>query len=293
MKLTKTLTFLLIVLIASCQNKPKEKERNYVLITEDGISVEKFDSTNVDQNRFTENNSTFREGISFTYDFEHITTTDQKLLFTWIDNADHHERAWKFIPMDSINESTIKKVKITVKHGLEPFIKHIPDYNQTIIQYNYLTDNGNAPFSGSSGVIENENNIWMHPPRDRYFQILELNPFPFIKAPYEMGNQWEWNLTIGSGWSDVRWKVWEGQIENKYKYKITDKKKIQSALGEIECFVIESTAISRIGETSLTSYFNPEYGFVRLDYTNIDRSKTILELTKHSDEKTAGNTMYN
>lgn len=285
MKTTIFLIFLLFVSIASCQNKPKETEKNYVLITEDGISVEKFDSTNVDQNRFTENNITFREGIAFTYDFEHLTPTDEKLFFTWVDKADHHDRAWKFVPMDSIDENTIKKVKITVKYGLEPMIKHIPDYNQTIIQYVYLTENGKAPFSGSSGVIENENNIWMHPPRDRYFQILELNPFPFIKAPYEIGNEWDWNLTIGSGWSDERWKVWEGQIENIYKYKIVDKKKIQTQFGETECFVIESTAKSRIGETKLISYFNPEYGFVRLEYTNIDQSKTNLELTEHTEEK--------
>jgi len=155
MKTTTILSFLLFVSIASCQNKPKEKEKNYVLITEDGISVEKFDSTNVDQNRFTENNTTFREGIAFTYNFEHLTPTDEKLLFTWVDNADHYERAWKFVPMDSIDESTIKKVKITVKPGLEPMIKHIPDYNQTIIQYVYLTENGKAPFSGSSGVTLN------------------------------------------------------------------------------------------------------------------------------------------
>ncbi|WP_281432062.1 hypothetical protein [Chryseobacterium salipaludis] len=29
----------------------------------------------------------------------------------------------------------------------------------------------------------------------------------------------------------------------------------------------------------MIAYFNPQYGFVKLDYTNIDNSKTILELT--------------
>ena len=288
-KTINILIVLLVVLVASCETKSKkidkEIDKDYVLITEDGISVEKFDSTNVDQNRFTENNITFKEGTIFTYDFEHITPTNDTLLFTWDELVEDWKFAWKFVPIDSINENTINKVNITVKAGLEPMIQHIPDYNQTIIQYNYLTENGKAPFTGSSGVIENEDNIWMHPPRDKYFRILELNPFPFIKAPYKVGNQWEWTLVIGDGWGDDRWKVWEDQIENLYNYKISDKKIIKTVMGEIDCFVIESNANSRIGETKLTSYFSPEYGFVRLNYTNIDGSRTNLELIEHSGKE--------
>jgi hypothetical protein len=132
------------------------------------------------------------------------------------------------------------------------------------------------------GSVENENNIWMHPPRDKYFRILELNPFPFIKAPYEIGNAWDWTLIVGSGWGDHRWKLWEGHLENQCKYVIKDKINLKTKLGEIECLVIESTASSSVGNTKLTSYFNAEFGFVKLDYLNIDGSKTKLELVEHS-----------
>lgn len=280
MKTLNILIFFFFTISVSCQTEPKDKD--YVLVTEDGISVEKFDSANVDQNRFTKNNITFSEGTVFTYDFEHITQTNQKLLFTKDERVEDYKFDWKFVPMDSANENTVTSIKITVMPGLDPMIQFQPDYNQTILKYECHTENGKAFSNSMSGVIENENNIWMHPPRDKYFRILELNPFPFINAPYEVGNEWEWTLGIGSGWGDVRWKVWEGRIENKYKYKITDKKKIKTALGEIDCFVIESTAKSRIGETQLTSFFNPEYGFVRLNYINIDGSKTNLELIGHS-----------
>ncbi|WP_432412854.1 hypothetical protein [Rasiella sp. SM2506] len=285
LKATHILILFLLVLFASCESTPKkidkEIDKDYILITEDGISVEKFDSTHVDQNRFTKNNTTFKEGTIFTYDFEHITSTNDTLFFTWDEAVEDWKFAWKFVPIDSIDKNTINKVSITVKAGLEPMIQHIPDYNQTIIQYSYLTQNGIAPFNGASGVIENEANIWMHPPRNKYFRILELNPFPYIKAPYKVGNLWDWTLVIGDGWGDDRWKVWEGQIENQYNYKITDKRKIKTALGKIDCFVIESTAKSRIGETKLTSYFNSEYGFVKLNYINIDGSRTNLKLIQH------------
>ncbi|MFP3577738.1 hypothetical protein, partial [Brevibacillus sp. SIMBA_040] len=58
------------------------------------------------------------------------------------------------------------------------------------------------------------------------------------------------------------------------------KKNISTKLGNLECFIINAKAKSRIGETELLSYFNPVFGFVRLEYKNIDGSKTILELEK-------------
>ena len=118
----------------------------------------------------------------------------------------------------------------------------------------------------------------MHPPRDRFFRILEINPFPFIQAPYEIGNTWDWSLKIGSSWGDKRWKVWENSIENVYQYEIIDKKNVTTKIGELECYVIEAVAKSEIGATYLTSYFNMDKGFVKLEYTNIDATKTVLEL---------------
>ncbi len=288
MKLTYLILFGLLYSTVSCQDKPVIAKKDYTLVEEDGITVEQFDSTNIDDNRYTQNNDTYTAGTVFTYHFEHSTPTDQKKYFTWSKKEDANgiKSEWHFVAKDSMDETTIKKIQITVKPGLEPMIRYIPDYNQTIIQYKYLTDVGEAPFTGSSGVIENEANVWMHPPRDRYFRILELNPFPFIKAPYEVGNKWSWSLEIGSAWGDARWKTWEGSIENKYTYQITDKKTISTPVGELDCYVIESTATSRIGRTSLTAYFNPTYGFVKLDYRNIDGSRTMLDMVEYlSDNK--------
>ncbi len=117
----------------------------------------------------------------------------------------------------------------------------------------------------------------MHPPRDKYFRILELNPFPFIKAPYKIGNKWDWSLTIGDHWGDKRWKTWEGVINNVYKYEITDRKKVNTKFGLLDCYEITSKAKSRIGETELVALFNTKYGFIELNYTN-----NQLVLSTHS-----------
>ena len=131
-----------------------------------------------------------------------------------------------------------------------------------------------------TGAIENEMNVWIHPPRSNFFKILELNPFPYIKSPYQIGTKWNWKLEIGDHWADKRWLEWKGGIENNYDYEIKEKKNISTKLGNLECYIIHSKAKSRIGETELISYFNPNFGFVKLEYKNIDGTKTILELEK-------------
>lgn len=275
-----------ISLMLGCKwEETQDAKKDYEIILDGDIYVEKFDSTNVSENRYTANNQTYREGNKYTFDYFYEDLYGHKYKFQEIDGAgdlnyDELIKAWLFVPMDSLTEKTIDKVILKVKHGLYPMNNNNPDYNQTVISYNYPQFSGDQTFSSSTGLIENEKNIWMHPPRDRLFRILEFAPFPFIQAPYEIGNKWNWSLRIGKFWGDERWKTWEESIENQYEYEITDMKKMKLAIGELECYIIKSTATSSNRQTHLTAYFNEEIGFVKLDYTNIDFTKTVLEVVK-------------
>lgn len=278
-----TLLPLLIILVF---NSCKEQDSNikdlptkkYTLVADDiNIQVEKFDSTVVDVNKYNVNNQVFKVGTEFLYNFTHIDSAGRVYNF---DIQSNDGRTWAFTPQNSLTPSSITNVRLTVLNG-NPMSDRVPDYNQTNIKYQL---NGQNSYS-TTGVIENEANTWIHPPRQSYFRILELNPFPYIKAPYEIGTTWGWSLNIGSGWGDKRWKTWEGGITNAYTYEITGYQKIDTPLGSLECHVIDSKASSTIGETYLKAYFNETYGFVILDYTNIDGSKTKLELVEHYTPK--------
>lgn len=270
-----------VPLLFACGEERSKPEKDYTLLEENGIFREQFDSTNLADNRYTRNNIVFKSGNRFTYDFQHVSKEGKKYYFRDEPTNDDPITSWQFVPADSISDNSIQQVQITVKPGLEPMIYNSPGYDQSVIQFEYPLKTGQSRFSSHSGVIENEKNIWMHPPRDKYFRILELNPFPFIKAPYTVGNQWQWELEIGSFWGDERWKTWEGSIINKYEYEITQKKRVKTSFGDLEVYEIRSTANSRIGETGLTALFNEKYGFVELDYRNIDGSRTLLELVGH------------
>ncbi len=238
---------------------------------ESGIVHEKFDSTVVDNNKYNNDNIVFKVGTTFKYDFQHITP-EGKLKYFKVNDSN---RTWEFVDEDETDDKTISAVIIEVLDG-NPMGDGIPGYNQTNLKY-VLRSMSNYSISG---VIENEANTWMHPPRDYYFRILELNPFPYIKSPFITGTSWTWKLKIGDGWGDERWKLWEGSIENTYSYSITDEQIIETSMGELKCFVVTSEAESRIGKTGLTAFYNPEYGFIKLDYLNIDGSKTVLKLVE-------------
>lgn len=151
---------------------------------------------------------------------------------------------------------------------------------QTKAWYGYSSAQDTIQNFEISGIIENKMNIWMHPPRSEMFRILELNPFPFVKFPLEVGTTWSDSLGIGDHWMDARWKKWEGSIMNHNQYQVTGKEIVGTAFGKLCCYVVKSWSRSRIGSTSLTAYFNEKHGFVRMEYTNIDGSELILNLVK-------------
>jgi hypothetical protein len=184
---------------------------------------------------------------------------------------------WEFINLEKIDNETVNQIILMPNFG-NSFQNEIPNYNQTVISYDYIMLSGESFVMEKTGVIENEKNIWMHPPRSYFFEILELNPFPYIKAPYKIGTKWNWKLKIGDYWSNKRWFEWKDEIENVYDYEIKSNKIISTKLGNLECYIVKATAKSRIGVTGLISYFNPKYGFVKLEYNNIDGTKTVLEL---------------
>ena len=251
----------------------------YEVVYEDGIYFEKFDSTNTDENRYTANNVTYLEGNVLTYSYYYEDTNGRRFKFKEFKRADG-KLDWDWVPADSSDANTVASVVLTVCPGLKPMVYSVPDYNQTVILFEYPRVNGEKEGTSYTGAVDNEKNVWIHPPRDKFFRILEINPFPYIQAPYKVGTRWEWWLDIGSYWGDVRWKTWEGVIRNNYRYEITGETVINTALGPLDCFVVESTAESTIGKTYLKSWFSPVFGFVRMAYINIDGSKTVLELVQ-------------
>lgn len=215
-----------------------------------------------------------------------------KCVYQYVKNGDNYcfqsigEKNWKLIEKSLATDSVAQTIVFEILNNTSMY-PNLPLGNegQSRLHFSYFNAmQRRLPIQGFTGLVENEKNIWMHPPREFLFQVLELNPFPYIKFPVVKGRKWRWQLTIGPQWGNPLWKEWDGDIVNKYKYRIIDTDyKLQTAFGELSCAVVKAFARSRIGATEATFFFHKTYGFVRFEYVNIDDSTIILDLIEVSE----------
>lgn len=274
MKLKNLYPFILIIIFA-CKAEEKQKPAYTLKTLKSGITLEIFSDEVDDENKYNYDNTVLVPGTILDYSIE-IYSKDGKELF-FKRNQDKAKNYWEFTDKNDPDAITLSKIAVDKGNNMATWN---PGYYQTNLKY-FL---GSEKTYSMSGGIENEANIWIHPHRDLYLEILEINPFPYVKAPYKVGTKWNWALEIGNGWKDERWAIWEGNIINKYNYEIVKEEVLETPFGKLNCFVINSEGKSDIGTTKLISYFHKKYGFVKLDYTNIDASKTILTLKSHTQK---------
>jgi hypothetical protein len=262
--------------VSSCDGTRNIDELKRKYIFDDlNVYIEKPLPTDNNSNRYTLDNRVYTTNRKFIFDYFIIKAGDTfKITASKVAAPESDfQRDWAFISRNDQHEDKIETISIVVEPG-------ISNGNQTKLryEYQYLVDLGYRTYSSTSGVIENEMNTWMHPHRDKYFMILELNPFPFIQQPFKVGNKWTWTLGIGDHWKDDRWKIWAGEITNNCEYEIVGREKLKTKIGEMDCWVVRSTATSSIGSTGLIEYYNEDNGFVRLDFINIDKSRLTIEI---------------
>lgn len=267
MKIVLLFLFILIPLTGVAQHRKLVADKN------DFIYYEVFDSTTTNPNRYTEDNIIFTPGKVFEYDyFMQKKDKKYKYLFDRALPAEH-----KNIPIDLLERypNAIRKLTIEVKSGLDTdLVSFSPDWAQTTIVISYLmSDNRKSNFdTETTGVIENEKNIWIHPPRTASFKALQMIPFPQIVFPIEKGFKHSRNRKCFDPFEYKPYKCIE-------TYEVVEEVVLNTSFGELGCVVILQTNVSELGTGSLKHYFNEEYGFVRMEYENLLKEQLILELT--------------
>jgi hypothetical protein len=151
--------------------------------------------------------------------------------------------------------------------------------SQSCFEWSFRADTTwTSGFRGSVGAVENEAEFWIHPPRYGQYRILELSPFPYIKLPAVSGKTWEWEVYPPQMYADSAWASWKGILRVKFRYTLGGIVQLATPLGNLPCSLVQAEGISKLGTTSLEAYFHPTYGFVRLNYRNIDACRVRLEM---------------
>ena len=153
------------------------------------------------------------------------------------------------------------------------------EYGQTRSSWALIGDNG---WRSYSGIEESDTAVWIHPPRTNLYRKLELSPFPMVKYPLEVGNKWTWSLLIGSHYSVEGHAEWADTVNEEFvsNYRISKKVPLSTKLGVVNCFEIYSFTESNFEQTELKAHYSTDYGFVRLDYQNIDKGRMTFELVE-------------
>ena len=139
-------------------------------------------------------------------------------------------------------------------------------------EFQIWTDNS------ATGVIENIEQVWMHPIRINQYKFTEVAPFPKVNLPLQKGKKWEGTTTGIIGWGE-----WDGQTV-KCKYKISGQEIYLLGDLKIDCWVIKSVGKCSSGKSKLTTLFNEEYGFVKMEYQNYEKEKLVFELIKMEEK---------
>ncbi|WP_445457436.1 hypothetical protein [Flavobacterium sp. HNIBRBA15423] len=227
---------------------------------------QQYDSLEIEKNKIDKNNTIYSLGKEFVFNIEIIK--DNKNLSLKKNDINTFELT------DNIDSLKISEIHLTV---IKPKLFQRTNRNQTEAYYSYEP---NSKFISSTGIVENKNNVWIHPARDGFFKSLETCPFPYLILNKPIGYKWTDSMKIGNYWSNKMWGEWEGQLLLKYEYEIVGKEIVDTKMGKIDCIVIEAIANSSIGKSKLRAYFSDKYGFIKLNYILFNRIEIKLNLEK-------------
>lgn len=136
--------------------------------------------------------------------------------------------------------------------------------------------NGNWITETYTGVIENIEELWIHPFRANQYLLTEVAPFPMVKKPIREGKAWTSSLRILEGWG-----LWENSVGNKY-YEVKEKTSLELPFSSepVVCYEIEATASFPFGKSKLLFYYSEDYGFIKQVYQFYNGEKLKIQLVE-------------
>jgi hypothetical protein len=237
------------------------------------IDNDNLSPTDRDEERYNRDNKVYKSNTEFVFDYIIVKNGDS--LKCQFSNQEYGIPKWQLVKPDDTDTLTVQTVSIAV-------LPYYLNDTQTGMDFRYYNKNQQQirEFE-ATGLIENDKNTWLHPPRSQFFAITEFNSFPFIKTPYAIGTKWTSGLTVGYFDSYLRFSfnlTWEGVLNTKETLEIIDKVQLPTALGVLPCFVVKGICTSALTESTSLFYYNETFGFVKIVYDLFDKSRLEFNL---------------
>ncbi len=201
----------------------------------------------------------FKKGKNYIYRAEHLSTSGQLISSSRIKLVSTGERVY-FAPE--------RQDKVFYVY---------PDYKRDSAIYSKISKIKYWSMQVEEGIIENIEEVWMHPMRHNQYRFTQIAPYPHVELPLQLGKTWETNLNIIEGWGE--WSNQSGTSE----YFINSKDSFYLENKSIECWVIKAQTDFPFGKSQVEFWFNEEYGFVVYKYSIYTGDKLIVTLIESSD----------
>ena len=224
------------------------------------------------ENPYNYDNKIFLSNKEYIFDYYIIKNLDT-LKYKIINDSTFSYVSWK-----DNSENVVEFLSIKTLKNKGPIFNDHKDYNQTEIILSHLNKHQKSLKQELTGVIENRENLWLHPFRTNAFQILQFSPFLYIKK--DAKKEYRWNLNIGRHWPELKSINWNGILKLKCKYKNEYQTILKTAFGNLNVTKTFSSCKSKIGRSTLTTFYNEKLGFVRLNYNLSNNEKIEMNLIK-------------
>ena len=133
--------------------------------------------------------------------------------------------------------------------------------------------------STTEGVIEDGQQVWMHPFRHNQYKFNEVNAFPEIQLPPTVGDTWSSGLGIGQGWGD-----WEDTKGNS-NYITAGQEDITLPYGPVTAWRVNTSTAYDFGSSTASFWYNEDLGFVKFLYQNYVDQILLIELIEVDEGK--------
>lgn len=183
----------------------------------------------------------------------------------------------------SERDSVLKthEIKLKVIGGLRA---KIMTGGQTGIQYTYtdvIDSTTNKPLIETTGAIDKDNRVFIHPPRMAYMTFAEIAPFPDINRKTKIGVNSEGVLSGIKGHGDLDGKQIK-QVDTVVAKK--DVKLLGKKYSDVWIIHGENTNyLDEIGKYKVIYWFDQNYGFIRMKYIKPNGETVDLKLKETKD----------
>lgn len=156
-------------------------------------------------------------------------------------------------------------------------------YNQRFLIFqNKVTwslKKGNKEIEQTTGIVENENKIWLHPPRfDDYYEYTEYSAFPEVRKPIMVGETWSTTLMLGSYATEESGP----KLEVAYKIESVDTLEMNPLNRKA---IILGQGTSGLGKYEALMTFTDKLGFIEMNYIKNNGEKLVIELIYKNDRE--------